>query len=163
MIRAILCREGADYRTFILLPIPTIWRLNMPFSLKCSAAGIFSLAAIIIAFDTVRAVKSNSGNTVFTLLYTSLEGEVAAMVAMLPAYRSIVSNKQPNKQRRMEFFYLITLRSIPSSEQGLILQSKDDSKPGSGFGEHRETQPEHEVDSFSGALEHGKSNIYPSE
>ena len=79
-------------RKVMVLPVPTLWGLNMHISRKFAVMGIFLIAWIIVAFDILRVVKSLAHSGQFlALLYAALEAELAVIVSALPAYRALFS------------------------------------------------------------------------
>ncbi|KAI1171829.1 hypothetical protein F4777DRAFT_564153 [Nemania sp. FL0916] len=104
-----------------LLPIPVIWCLNMPVRQRLAVTSIFSLAAITIAFDTVRTVKLFTENFALTNLYAYIELIIAVMMCMLPSYRFLVSPTDKDREYRRLFWSRITLRGYhsPSSDYSM--------------------------------------------
>lgn len=97
-----------------ILPMPIIWSLNMHYKQKLAVTGIFSLAAVTIAFETVRSVKLYSENFSLTNLYSYTELVVAVLLSMLPSYRFLVSPADKDREYRRLFWSRLTLRSYHS-------------------------------------------------
>ncbi|KAI0106398.1 hypothetical protein GGR51DRAFT_571348 [Nemania sp. FL0031] len=98
-----------------VLPIPIIWRLNMHIKQKLAVTGIFGLAAITIAFETLRTVKLYSEDFTLTNLYSYLELVIAVLLSMLPSYRFLVSPTDKDREYRRLFWSRVTLRSYHSA------------------------------------------------
>src|SRR5277367_921793 len=61
---------------------------------KIAVISVFALALFILVFDILRIVEtfvSGAQFTFLTLLYTSLETEVAVIICALPAYRFLIA------------------------------------------------------------------------
>ncbi|KAI1113733.1 hypothetical protein F5Y14DRAFT_462221 [Nemania sp. NC0429] len=97
-----------------LLPMPIIWRLNMHYKQKLAVTGIFSLAAVTIAFETVRSVKLYSEVFSLTNLYSYTELVISVLICMLPSYRFLVSPADKDREYRRLFWSRLTLRSYHS-------------------------------------------------
>ena len=86
----------------MVLPIPTLWNLNMHRSRKIAVGAIFFLAWVTIAFDILRLAKSEThSGTLLETLYTSLQVEVAVIVSALPSYRVIWSTDSKRARKAM--------------------------------------------------------------
>lgn len=86
----------------------------MHYKQKLAVTGIFSLAAVTIAFETVRSVKLYSENFSLTNLYSYTELVVAVLLSMLPSYRFLVSPADKDREYRRLFWSRLTLRSYHS-------------------------------------------------
>ena len=104
------------------LPLPLLWRLNMPVRQKLAVTAAFSLALITIAMDVLRLVKTENALPEVTWLYTSLETEVAVIVASLPAFSFLVSDSAGSRERRSQLITALSLHS-KNSRTGLRLAS----------------------------------------
>ena len=78
----------------MILPLPLLWRLNMPIRQKIAVTAVFSLALVTIAMEILRLVETERALPEVTWLYTSLETEVAVVVASLPAFSFLVSDTE---------------------------------------------------------------------
>ncbi|KAJ8133418.1 hypothetical protein O1611_g199 [Lasiodiplodia mahajangana] len=119
-----------------ILPIPIIWRLNMHIKQKLAVTGIFGLAAITIAFETLRTVKLYSEDFTLTNLYSYLELVVSVLLSMLPSYRFLVSPTDKDREYRRLFWSRVTLRSYHSASSDYSMHSLgrrgDDTEIGQG-------------------------------
>lgn len=78
----------------IVLPLFMVWGLQLRTSQKVVLAGIFSLAFVVAVFDILRTVESlESGTFSGVALWSSLEVTIAVIVASLPLYRVLLTNK----------------------------------------------------------------------
>ena len=93
------------------LPLPLLLRLRMAVRQKLAVIGVFSLAWITIAMEILRAIETEKALPEATWLYTSLQTEVAVVVASLPAFSFLVSNTENNKDRRNQLRNAFPLRS----------------------------------------------------
>lgn len=84
----------------MILPLPLLWRLNMPVRQKLAVTAVFSLALVTIAMDTLRLVETEKALPEVTWLYTSLETEVAVIIASLPAFSFLISDSEGDRERR---------------------------------------------------------------
>ena len=96
------------------LPLPLLWRLQMPIRQKLAVAGVFSLAWVTIAMEILRLVETEHALPEVTWLYTSLETEVAVIVAALPAFSFLVSDSEGARERRNQFRNVLSLHSKDS-------------------------------------------------
>ena len=92
------------------LPLPLLLRLRMAVRQKLAVIGVFSLAWITIAMEILRAIETEKALPEATWLYTSLQTEVAVVVASLPAFSFLVSNTENNKDRRNQLGNAFPLR-----------------------------------------------------
>lgn len=107
----------------MLLPLRTLYNLNTRSSQKWAVMGIFALALVTISFEVLRAVEFYQLDTFYTTLYTNLQVSFAVIISMLPTYRAIISNSDDHRQRRYEFWMLLTFRSRSSSTHSFALHS----------------------------------------
>lgn len=84
----------------MLLPLPLLWRLKMPVRQKLAVTAVFSLASVTIAMDILRLVETEKALPEVTWLYTSLETEVAVIIASLPAFSFLVTDSEGDRERR---------------------------------------------------------------
>lgn len=82
------------------LPFPLLWRLRMPIRQKLAVTAVFGLALITIAMEILRLVETEKSLPEVTWLFTSLETEVAVIVASLPAFSFLVSDTAVSRERR---------------------------------------------------------------
>ena len=119
------------------LPLPLLWRLNMPVRQKLAITAAFSLALITIAMDILRLVKTENALPEVTWLYTSLETEVAVIVASLPAFSFLVSESAGSRERRTQLRRALSLHS-KDSMTGLRLASSAEETNQAGSISHAE-------------------------
>ena len=80
--------------TVISLAIYMIWGLQLRRTQKIVLAGIFSLGLVVAIFDILRTVESlQSGTFSGVALWSSLEVTIAVIVASLPLYRVLLTEK----------------------------------------------------------------------
>lgn len=84
----------------MVLPLPLLWRLKMPVRQKLAVTAVFSLALVTIAMEILRLVETENALPEVTWLYTSLETEVAVIIASLPAFSFLLSESEGDRQRR---------------------------------------------------------------
>lgn len=84
----------------MVLPLPLLWRLNMPVRQKLAVTAVFGLALITIAMEILRLIETENNLPEVTWLFTSLEAEVAVIVASLPAFSFLVSDTVNSSERR---------------------------------------------------------------
>lgn len=97
----------------MILPLPTLFSLQMRTSQKLAVAAIFLLVWVTIAFDILRLVESLKSGSTLTSLYTSLETEVAVIVCSLPTFRIALTRSDHAKRAKN-----IVLGSIGLSSRG---------------------------------------------
>ena len=111
----------------IALPLPTLWKLQMRTSQKVAVTTLFSIALVIIAFDTLRIAETFQAVPSVTWLYTSLETEMAVIVCSLPSYRFLLSDSANSKSQRRTIRKKIS-RNLQSSNNGSRLDSSDNNE-----------------------------------
>ncbi|KAI0169215.1 hypothetical protein GGR52DRAFT_554218 [Hypoxylon sp. FL1284] len=111
------CNVSSDL-ILVIFPLPMIWRLQMRTKQKLALTGIFGLAAITIAFETVRTVKLHQVSFYLTNLYSYLELLISVLVSMLPSYRFLVSASDKDREYRRLFWTRLTMRSYHSGFSG---------------------------------------------
>ena len=84
-------------------------------SQKLALSAICSLALVTIAFDTLRTVKLYQEDPFLNVLYGYLELQIAVIIAMLPNYRFLISNREKHREYRRLFFSRITFGSFRST------------------------------------------------
>lgn len=108
------------------LPLPLIWRLNMPTRQKLAVSAVFCLALITIAMEILRMVETENALPEVTWLFTSLETEVAVIVASLPAFSFLVSDSAGSKERRSRLRRALSLHSKSSRDRLRLASSAED-------------------------------------
>ena len=93
------------------LPLPPLWRLSMPVRQKLAVTAVFCLALITIAMEILRLVETENALPEVTWLFTSLETEVAVIVASLPAFSFLVSDTAGSSERRSRLRKALSLHS----------------------------------------------------
>ncbi|CAD6585147.1 MAG: hypothetical protein ASARMPRED_002024 [Alectoria sarmentosa] len=93
------------------LPLPLLWRLQMPTRQKLAVTAVFSLAWVTIAMEFLRLIETENALPEVTWLYTSLETEVAVIVASLPAFSFLVSDSDGSRERRSRLRRALSLHS----------------------------------------------------
>ena len=93
------------------LPLPLLWRLSMPVRQKLAVTAVFCLALITIAMEILRLVETEKALPEVTWLFTSLETEVAVIVASLPAFSFLVSDTAGSRERRNRLRRALSLHS----------------------------------------------------
>ena len=83
----------------------------MPVRQKLAISAVFSLALIAVAMDILRLVETERALPDVTWLYTSLETEVAVIVASLPAFSFLVSDADISRERRARLRDALSLHS----------------------------------------------------
>ncbi|KAI2618343.1 hypothetical protein GGR54DRAFT_605112 [Hypoxylon sp. NC1633] len=116
------CNVSSDL-ILVIFPLPMIWRLHMRTKQKLALSGIFSLAIITIAFETVRTVKLYEFTTYLTNLYSYLELLITVLISMLPSYRFLVSPSDKDREYRRLFWTRVTMRSYHSGSSGYSMDS----------------------------------------
>lgn len=97
-------------------------RLRQRIALSC----VCGLAAITIAFETLRSVKLYQTNFNLTNLYSYLELLITVLIGMLPSYRFMVGSSDKDREYRHLFWTNVTFRSRSSSQfSGFSLQNYD--------------------------------------
>ena len=110
----------------MVLPLPLLWRLNVPVRQKIAITAVFSLALITIAMDTLRLVETENALPEVTWLYTSLETEVAVIVASLPAFSFLVSDSDGSREKRSRLRNSLSLHS--KNSKGHLRQTSSDER-----------------------------------
>ena len=95
----------------MVLPLPLLWRMNMPIRQKLAVTAGFSLALVTVAMDILRLVETENALPEVTWLYTSLETEIAVIIAFLPAFSFLISDSATSKERRSRLKRALSLRS----------------------------------------------------
>ncbi len=90
----------------------------MPVRQKVAVTAGFSLALVTVAMDILRLVETEKALPEVTWLYTSLETEVAVIIASLPAFAFLVSDSANSKEKRSRLKRALSLHS-GSSKTGL--------------------------------------------
>lgn len=108
------------------LPLPLLWRLNMPVRQKIAITAVFSLALVTIAMEILRLVETENALPEVTWLYTSLETEVAVIVASLPAFSFLVSDSEGNREKRSRLKNSLSLHS--KNSKGHLRQASSDER-----------------------------------
>ena len=93
------------------LPLPLLWRLRMPVRQKLAVTAVFGLALITIAMEILRLIETENNLPEVTWLFTSLETEVAVIVASLPAFSFLVSDTAGSRERRSRLRKALSLHS----------------------------------------------------
>ncbi|KAI1125911.1 hypothetical protein F5Y10DRAFT_279206 [Nemania abortiva] len=129
-----------------ILPLPMIWGLNMHIKQKLAVTGIFGLAAVTVAFETLRTVKLYSEDFTLTNLYSYLELVIAVLLSMLPSYRFLVSPTDKDREYRRLFWSRMTLRSYHSASSDNSMQTlgRRQSNQSGRVGDSRERDQEPE-------------------
>ena len=107
------------------LPLPLLWRLKMPIRQKFAVTAVSSLALVTIAMDILRLVETEKALPEVTWLYTSLETEVAVIVASLPAFSFLVSDTESSRERRRQLSRALSLHSGNSKTRLRFASSAD--------------------------------------
>ena len=93
------------------LPLPLLWRLRMPLRQKLAVTAVFCLALITIAMEILRLIETENNLPEVTWLFTSLETEVAVIVASLPAFSFLVSDTAGSREKRRRLRRALSLHS----------------------------------------------------
>lgn len=109
------------------LPLPLLWRLKMPVRQKLAITAVFSLALVAVAMDILRLVETEKALPEVTWLYTSLETEVAVIVASLPAFSFLVSDADLSRERRARLREALSLHSWSSKTRLRLASSAEQS------------------------------------
>ncbi|KAI1418057.1 hypothetical protein F5Y13DRAFT_184571 [Hypoxylon sp. FL1857] len=112
------------------IPMPVIWRLQIPMAQRLAVSAICSLAIITIAFETVRTVKLYQENANLTNLYSYLELLISVLLSMLPSYRFLISPTDKDREYRRLLWTRITMRSHHSNSSGYSMQNYNHSARG---------------------------------
>ena len=115
------------------LPLPLLWRLKMPARQKLAMTAVFSLALVTIAMDILRLVETEKALPEVTWLYTSLETEVAVIVASLPAFSFLVSDTEGNREPRRRLRKALSLRAGISKTRLRLGSSAGETNGGESF------------------------------
>ena len=108
------------------LPLFMIWNLQLRLSQKLVLAGVFSLAFVVAIFDILRTVMSlQSGTFSGVALWSSLEVAIAVIVASLPLYRVLLTDK--GRQTLMSRVSLTRYKDYIDSETAVERKGSDDS------------------------------------
>ena len=94
---------------------------------KIAVISVFALALFILVFDILRIVEtfvSGAQFTFLTLLYTSLETEVAVIICALPAYRFLIAAGPRGADTRHRLLSRITGTLHPSNAS-IFLEDHD--------------------------------------
>lgn len=139
----------------MFIPIPMLWRLQMGRSQKVAVMIVFLLALVTLAFDILRIVEtfiSGAQFTFLTLLYTSLETEIAVIMFALPTYRLLILGNGKGKATRRALLGTMTgtmrsssNRAIPLEEQTGRFNASTTSMAKSGSTAHRDIPPAPEI------------------
>ena len=89
----------------------------MPAGQKFAVAGVFSLAWVTITIEILRLVETEHALPEVAWLYTSLETEVAVIVAALPAFSFLVSDSESARERRNQLRNVLSLHSKDSKSR----------------------------------------------
>lgn len=109
----------------MILPLPLLWRLKMPVRQKFAITAVSSLALVTIAMDNLRLVETEKALPEVTWLYTSLETEVAVIVASLPAFSFLVSDTEGSRERRSQLKRALSLHSWNSKTRLRLASSAE--------------------------------------
>lgn len=99
----------------------------MPVRQKLAITAVFSLALVTIAMDILRLVETEKALPEVTWLYTSLETEVAVVVASLPAFSFLVSDAEVCRERRARLREALSLHSWNSKTRLRLASSAEQS------------------------------------
>src|SRR5438552_3983824 len=91
---------------------------------KIAVVSVFALALVILVFDILRIVEtfvSGVQFTFLTLLYTSLETEIAVIICALPTYRFLIATGAKGADTRRHLMSRIT-GSFPTSNASISLK-----------------------------------------
>lgn len=116
----------------MVLPLPTLFSLQMRASQKLAVSTIFLLVWVTIAFDILRLVESLKSGATLTSLYTSLETEVAVIVCSLPTFR--IALTRSNKVRKAKNIVLDTISLSNKSKGSSKAEMLGSTAGGSGSG-----------------------------
>ena len=94
----------------------------MPVRQKIAVTAVSCLALVTIAMDILRLVETEKALPEVTWLFTSLETEVAVIVASLPAFSFLVSDAAGSREMRSRFRRALSLHSR-NSRTGLRFAS----------------------------------------
>lgn len=108
------------------LHLPLLWRLNMPVRQKLAVTAVFSLALVTVAMEILRLVETENALPEVTWLYTSLETEVAVIVASLPAFSFLVSDFEGSRERRSRLRRALSLHSRNSKTRLRLASSTEE-------------------------------------
>lgn len=86
----------------------------MPVRQKIAVTAVFSLALVTIAMEILRFVETENALPEVIWLYSSLETEVAVIVASLPAFSFLVSDSEGSAERRSRLKRALSLPSWSS-------------------------------------------------
>lgn len=110
----------------MVLPLPLIWRLNMPVRQKLAVTIVFSLALVTLAMEILRIIETEKSLPEVTWLYTSLQTEVAVIVASLPAFSFLVSDSEGSREKRGQLRKALSLHSWNSKTRLRLASSAED-------------------------------------
>ena len=113
------------------LPLPLLWRLSMPVRQKLTVTAVFGLVLITIAMDILRLVETESALPEVTWLFTSLETEVAVIVASLPGFSFLVSDSAGSGERRSRLRRALSLHSKNSRTRLRLTSSAEETNQAS--------------------------------
>jgi len=94
---------------------------------KIAIISVFALALIILIFDILRIAETfvtGAQFTFLTLLYTSLETEVAVIICALPAYRFLIAAGTRGAETRRRLLSRIT-GTLHQSNARISLEDHD--------------------------------------
>src|SRR5277367_5778834 len=94
---------------------------------KVAVISVFALALIILVFDILRIAEtfiSGAQFTFLTLLYTSLETEVAVIICALPTYRFLIAAGARGAEIRRRLLSRIT-GTLHQSNASISLEDHD--------------------------------------
>lgn len=89
---------------------------------KLAVTVVFSLGLLTLAMEILRIVETVKALPEVTWLYTSLQTEVAVIVASLPAFSFLVSDSEGSREKRGQLRKALSLHSW-NSKTGLRLAS----------------------------------------
>ena len=97
----------------------------MPVRQKLAVTIVFSLALVTLAMEILRLIETENALPEVTWLYTSLETEVAVIVASLPAFSFLVSDSQGNREKRGRLRKALSLHSWNSKSRLRLASSAE--------------------------------------